>query len=67
MTEPNKDFRSFRSYPYLFLLLNDACLHSEEATSNSFIVLGLTRPELEPTIYHTRGKHANHYNTDVIF
>jgi hypothetical protein len=24
----------------------------------------LTRPGIEPTIYHTLGKHANHYTTD---
>ena len=27
---------------------------------NNFIVIGLTRPGLEPKIYHTRGEHANH-------
>jgi hypothetical protein len=26
----------------------------------------LTRPGLEPTIYHTRDEHANHHITDVI-
>jgi hypothetical protein len=40
---------------------------SEEATNTSFIVFGLTRPGLEPTIYHTRGEHANHYTTDAVF
>ena len=29
-----------------------------------FKVYGLTRSGLEPTIYHTRGEHANHYITD---
>jgi hypothetical protein len=32
-----------------------------EATNSNFIVFGLTRSGLEPTIYHTRGEHANHY------
>jgi hypothetical protein len=37
-----------------------------EATNISFIVFGLTRLGLEPTIYHTRGEHANHYTTEVV-
>jgi hypothetical protein len=32
-----------------------------------FIVFGLNRLGLEPTIYRTRGKHANHYATDAVF
>ena len=36
------------------------------ATNTNCIVLGLTRPGLEPTIYRTRGEHANHYATDAI-
>ena len=39
---------------------------SGEATNTNFTVFGLTRPGLEPTIYHTRGEHANHYTTDVV-
>jgi len=27
-----------------------------EATNTNFIVIGLTRPGLEPTIYHTLGQ-----------
>jgi hypothetical protein len=34
---------------------------SEEATHTNFIFFGLTRAGLEPTIYRTRGEHANHY------
>ena len=45
----------------LLLLLN-----AGEATDTNFIVFGLTRPGLEPTIYHTRGEHANHYTTDAV-
>ena len=37
-----------------------------EATNTNFIVFGLTRRGLEPTIYRTRGEHANHYTTDVL-
>ena len=38
---------------------------SGEATNANFIVFGLTRSGLEPTIiYRTRGVHANHYTTD---
>jgi hypothetical protein len=39
---------------------------SGEATHTNFIVFGLTRPGLEPTIYRTRGEHANHYATDAL-
>ena len=39
---------------------------SGEATNTNFIVFGLTRLGLEPTIYRTRGEHANHYATDMI-
>ena len=38
----------------------------EEATNTYFVVYGLTRPGLEPTIYRTRGEHANHYATDAV-
>ena len=41
-----------------------ACL--AEATNTNFIVFGLIRPGLEPTIYHTRGEHANHYAIDAV-
>ena len=37
---------------------------SGEATKTNFIVFRLTRLELEPTVYRTWGKHANHYTTD---
>jgi len=39
---------------------------SEEATTTKFIVIGLTRSGLKPTIYRTRGEHANHYTTDTV-
>ena len=29
-------------------------------------LFGLTRPGFEPTIYRTRGEHANHYTTDAV-
>jgi len=34
---------------------------SGEATNTNFIILGLTRSDLELTIYRTRGEHTNHY------
>ena len=37
-----------------------------EATHTNFVVFGLTRSGLEPTIYYTRAEHANHYNTDAV-
>jgi exonuclease I len=42
------------------------CVFSGEATDTKLIVFGLIRAGLEPTIYHTRGKHANHYVIDAV-
>jgi hypothetical protein len=39
---------------------------SGETTNSNFIVFGLTKPRLEPTIYHTPGEHANHYATGAV-
>jgi hypothetical protein len=47
----------FRANQSLLSLLNAACL----VENTNFIVFGLTRPGLEPRIYHTRGEYANHY------
>jgi hypothetical protein len=41
-------------------------MFSGEATHTNFIVFGLTRLWLEPTIYHTRGEHANHYASNAV-
>jgi hypothetical protein len=38
----------------------------KEATNTNCLVIGLTRLSLEPTIYRTRGKHANYYATDAL-
>ena len=54
----------FQSKQTLLLLLNAACFCGEAANTD-FIVFGLTRIWLEPTIYHTRGEHANHYITNA--
>ena len=32
----------------------------------NFKVIGLTRPGLEPAIYHTQGDHANNYTIDEL-
>ena len=42
------------------------CVLSREATNTNFIVFGLIKSGLKPTIYHTKGKNANHYTTDVV-
>jgi hypothetical protein len=42
------------------------CLLSREVTNTNFIVFGLIWPGLEPTIYCTRGEHANHYAIDTV-
>ena len=49
----------------VFALSPECCMLSGEATNTNFIVFDLTRPVFEPTIYRTRGEHANHYATDA--
>jgi hypothetical protein len=39
---------------------------SGETTNTNFIVFGLNRPGLEPTIYLTRDEHAYDYATDAV-
>jgi len=39
---------------------------SREAANANSIVIGSTRPEIKPTIYHTRDENANHYTTDAV-
>jgi hypothetical protein len=41
-------------------------MFSGEVTNNNFIVFGLTRSGFEPTIYRTRGEHANQYIIDAV-
>jgi hypothetical protein len=45
------------------------CFHSlnGEAANTNAIVSGLTRSQLETTIYRTQDEHANHYTTDAVF
>ena len=52
----------------IFALSPQCCGLSEKVTNTNFMIFGLTRPGLEPTIYHTRGEHANHhhYTADVV-
>ena len=45
----------FRAIQSLLFLLN-----------TNLLLFGLTQPELDPTIYRTRGEHANHNATDVV-
>ena len=42
------------------------CMLSGEGTNTNFIVFDLTQSGLEPNIYRTQGKHANHYITDAV-
>jgi hypothetical protein len=49
--------RIFLANQFPFFLLNAACL----VVFTNFIVFGLTQPGVEPTMYRTRGEHANHY------
>jgi hypothetical protein len=50
----------------VFALCPYCCMLSGEATNTNFIVFGLTRSGLKPTIYCTQDKHADHYTTDVV-
>ena len=52
----------------IFALSPQCCGLSGKVTNTNFISFGLTRPGLEPTIYCTRGEHANHYHytADVV-
>ena len=52
-----------RANQSLLFFLNAVC-KSEEHNAN-FIIFGLTRSGLEPTISRTWGEYANHYTTDV--
>jgi hypothetical protein len=46
----------------MLFLLNAACLEVKQP-----MPIVLSEPGLEPTIYRTRDKHANHYATDAVF
>ena len=46
--------------------LGHIILLPSQATNTNCIVFGLTRAGLEPTIYRTRGQHANHYTSDAV-
>ena len=46
----------------VFVLSPYCCVHSGEATNTNFIIFGLTRSGLEPTIYH----YYYHYTTDAV-
>jgi hypothetical protein len=48
-----------------FVILRGEDIKEDMANTN-FIVFGLMRQGLEPTIYHTPGEHANHYATDAV-
>ena len=50
----------------VFALIPYCCVLNGEATNTNVIVLGLTRSGLEPTIYRTRGEHANHYTINAV-
>ena len=42
------------------------CVLNGEAANTNFRVSSLTRPGIKPTIYHTRGDHANYYAIDAV-
>ena len=50
----------------VFALSPYCCVLSGEVTNTNFIVFGLTRSGLEPTIYRTRGDHAIYHTDDAV-
>jgi len=50
----------FALTPYLCSMI------SREAVNTNFIVIVLAWRGLEPMIYFTQGKHANHYTGDAV-
>jgi hypothetical protein len=57
-TDPETTSRS------LFLLLKISYLAEKQQIP--ILSCGLTKLVLNPTIYHTRSKHANYYTTDAV-
>ena len=54
-------FRATQSFvlsPYWCVLIG--------SSNANFIVFGLTRPGLEPTIYYTRDEYGSHYTTNAV-
>jgi hypothetical protein len=39
---------------------------AEKQQIPNFMTISLTQQGLEHTIYHTQGKHANHYTNDTV-
>lgn len=50
----------------VFALSPKCCMLGGEATNTNFIACGLTQPDREHTVYHTRSAHVNHYTIDVV-
>jgi hypothetical protein len=38
----------------------------QRSNKYQFVVFGMTRSGLEPTIYRNRGEHSNHYAADAV-
>ena len=53
--------RHVASLGHIILIPSQPSMLSGEAANTNFMVVGLTRPWLEPTINRTHGEHANHY------
>ena len=50
----------------VFALTPECFVLSGKATTTNFIIFGLTRIWLEPTIYRTPGEQASHNTTDAV-
>jgi hypothetical protein len=62
----NKDWLARNQNNVSEVLSPFCCVLSVEATNTNFVVFGLTRLGLEPTIFRTRGEYANDYTTDAV-
>ena len=54
----------FQVNQYLLFRLNAACFVEKQQIP--IAVFGLTQSGFEPTIYCSRGDHANHYTIDAV-
>ena len=61
MSPPLGNIILIPSQPVFLFLLNVACLAEKQRIPISKSIIWL-----EPTIYHTRGEHTNHYANNVV-
>jgi hypothetical protein len=62
--DPGEWLQAPGSLWFFYLFIGNVIFHFIYLQKHTFF--GLTRPGLKPTIYRTRGKHANHYATNAV-